>query len=147
MMQSVDRHLAGYDLEPAVRVLTAFMEKLTNWYLRRSRRRFRATGMDADKQSAYRTLFHVIGTYCQVAAPCTPFVSEWIWQEMHAFIAGESKGSIHLTMWPFAHHAYINKKLIAEIAQVRRVIKAAMYLRAKHQIKVKQPLPVLRFKI
>lgn len=62
------------------------MEKLTNRYLRRSRRRFRAEGMDTDKQAAYATLREVLSIYVKVAAPFAPFITEYVWQEMQAFI-------------------------------------------------------------
>jgi isoleucyl-tRNA synthetase len=123
---AVDSHMQTYELEPAVRSLMAFMDKLTNWYLRRSRRRFRAEGMDADKQAAYWTLYEVIGLYAKIAAPFTPFVSEWVWQEMQTFRAKSEEQrakSVHLEYWPLVSDKYINTELIEEIATVRKIIK------------------------
>lgn len=165
MLAEVDTALETYELEPATKALMNFMEKLTNWYLRRSRRRFRASGMDTDKQAAYATLREVLRMYLKVAAPFAPFMTESIWLEMEGFSLtpqpplptiprssslGEGEDvcrSVHLEYRPLGSAKYINETLIDEIATVRKVIKGAMYLRAKHQIKVKQPLQELKFKI
>ena len=100
--------------------------------------------MDEDKKAVYWTLREVLSVYLKVAAPFAPFVTEWIWQEMKKF--GQADGSVHLTHRPLWWEKYINAELSEEIAQVRKIIKWAMYLRAKHQIKVKQPLQELKFR-
>ena len=144
----VDAYVEAYELEPAVRALMACMDNVTNWYLRRSRRRFWASGLDEDKQAAYRTLYTIIWLYAKIAAPFAPFVSEWIWQNMNEFVSWEKdRWSIHLSYWPLKNPMFINQQLMQEISTVRKIIKWAMYLRAKHQIKVKQPLPKLWFSI
>lgn len=112
------------------------MEKLTNRWLRRSRRRFWAEGMSEDKQAVYRTLREVLSIYLKLAAPFAPFVTEWVWQEMNDFRASEDKinppqppfgkegrGSIHLEHRPLYSDKYVNAELSEEIAQVRKVIK------------------------
>lgn len=155
MIDKVDTYLQGYELEPATKALIWLMDKLTNRYLRRSRRRFRAEGMDADKQAAYRTLFEVLWLYCKIAAPFTPFVTEWVWQKMQAFQSWKLKAqsskqnhsSLHLAYRPLTWSTYINQDLMDEVATVRKIIKWAMYLRSRHQIKVKQPLQGLKFKL
>ena len=149
-LATVNSYLAKFEVEPATRYLMSFMDKLTNWYLRRSRRRFRAAGMGADKQQAYYTLFEVIKLYTLMAAPFAPFVTETVWQQMQAFIATANTDvptSVHLEYWPMNGEQYIDDQLIEEIATVRKIIKGAMYVRAKHQIKVKQPLKKLSFKL
>lgn len=96
--------------------------------------------MDADKLAAYETLREVLEIYVRVAAPFAPFITEHIWQHMHAFRGEQASGSVHLTYRPLGTNKYINHTLIEEISTVRSIIKGAMYLRAKHKIKVKQPL-------
>ena len=171
MMAELDQHLESYELEPATKIMMWFMDKLTNRWLRRSRRRFWAEGMDDDKQAVYWTLWEVLSVYLKLAAPFAPFVTEWIRQEMHwykakswklapqdknsgyssskpitSFLDDEGKAkSVHLEYRPLSSEKWINKELSEEITQVRKIIKGAMYLRAKHQIKVKQPLKELRF--
>lgn len=150
MMWEMDQKLAWYELEPATKLLMWFMDKLTNRWLRRSRRRFRAEWMTEDKQAVYWTLREVLSIYLKLAAPFAPFVTEWVWQEMNAFKAKNWKlktESIHLEYRPLHSDKYVNQELSDEIAEVRKIIKWAMYLRAKHQIKVKQPLQELRFKV
>lgn len=147
-VKQVSRALEAYTLEEATQHLISFVEKLTNWYLRRSRRRFWAEEMTDDKQQAYQTLFTVIRTYLQVCAPFIPFVTEHLWQELMQFTHMSSDHpSIHLQSRPLASSLYINEELITEIETVRKIIKGALYLRATHQVKVKQPLPLLQFKI
>jgi len=149
MMSQLDTDLQWYELEPATKTLMWFMDKLTNRWLRRSRRRFWAEWMDDDKQAVYWTLWEVLSIYLKLAAPFAPFVTEWVWQQMQAFKAKNWKlkaESIHLEHRPLLSEKYINQELSDEIAQVRKIIKGAMYLRAKHQIKVKQPLQELKFR-
>lgn len=86
----VDEALAGYHLETATKEVMSFVEKLTNWYLRRSRRRFWTETMDADKMQAYTTLFTVLRTYLQLCAPFIPFVTEQIRQELQQFTSSRS---------------------------------------------------------
>ena len=144
----VDEALAKYYLEEATIYLMSFIDKITNWYLRRSRRRFWTETMTQDKQQAYDTLFTVLRTYLQLCAPFIPFVTEQLWQELGLFTARhEAHPSVHLQSRPVGSPLYINQQLIDEIETVRKIIKGALYLRAKHQIKVKQPLPSLSFRI
>lgn len=144
----VDEALAQYYLEDATIHLMSFIDKVTNRYLRRSRRRFWTETMTQDKQQAYDTLFTIIRTYLQLCAPFIPFVTEQLWQELGAFTTREDgHPSVHLQSRPAASPLYINQQLIDEIETVRKIIKGALYLRAKHQIKVKQPLPSLSFRI
>jgi isoleucyl-tRNA synthetase len=145
---TVDGALRKYTIEEATIHLMSFVDNLTNRYLRRSRRRFRTEEMTDDKQQAYTTLFTVIRTYLQLCAPFIPFVTEQLWQELQAFTStSDAHPSVHLQARPLSSPLYINHQLIDEIETVRKIIKGALYLRAKHQIKVKQPLPSLSFKI
>lgn len=147
-VSAVDTALNAYCLDEATGHLITFIDKLTNRYLRRSRRRFRTEVMTDDKRQAYQTLFTVLRTYLQLCAPFIPFVTEQLRQELQAFThQSVSHPSIHLQSRPVASSYYINQELIEEIETVRKIIKGALYIRAKHQIKVKQPLPSLAFKL
>ena len=146
----VDHYLEACELDAALKSGMEFIEKLTNWYLRRSRRRFRGSEMTTDKHSAYATLFEVLSTYLQMMAPFTPFITEELWQKLQTFVAGkegEKAESLHLSYWPFASEKYIDQQLMEEITTVRKAIKLALFIRSKNKIAVKQPLQKLSIKL
>ena len=149
-LKLVDHYLEACELDAALKSGMEFIEKLTNWYLRRSRRRFRGSEMTTDKHSAYATLFEVLSTYLQMMAPFTPFITEELWQKLQTFVAGkegEKAESLHLAYWPFASEKYIDQQLMEEIATVRKAIKLALFIRSKNKIAVKQPLQKLSIKL
>ena len=149
-LKLVDHYLEAYELDAALKSGIEFIEKLTNWYLRRSRRRFRGSEMTTDKYSAYATLFEVLSTYLQMMAPFTPFITEELWQKLQTFVAGkegEKAESLHLAYWPFASEKYIDQQLMEEITTVRKAIKLALFIRSKNKIAVKQPLQKLGLKL
>ena len=145
----MDDLLQAYNVESATKTLMTFVDKLTNRWVRRSRRRFWAPGMEADKQQAYMTLYSVLHSYLRLAAPCMPFVTEHIRQQLATLTATSMSGhpSIHTDGWPMRHAIYCNQSLMQEVQQVREIITGALYLRAKHQIKVKQPLQSLSVRL
>ena len=110
------------------------MDDLTNWYIRRSRRRFWKSEDDADKNSAYETLYTVLKTLCQVLAPFTPFMPE----EMYRNLTGEE--SVHLTKYPEPDKALYDETLIHEIHLAKNIVSLGLAARAKVKIKVRQPL-------
>ena len=149
-LKLVDHYLEACELDAALKSGMDFIEKLTNWYLRRSRRRFRGSEMTTDKHSAYATLFEVLSTYLQMMAPFTPFITEELWQKLQTFVAGkegEKAESLHLAYWPFASEKYIDQQLMEEITTVRKAIKLALFIRSKNKIAVKQPLQKLGLKL
>ena len=141
-----DELLQKYALDDAIKTTLEFLDKLTNWWLRRSRRRFWANGMDADKNAAYSTLYTVLKTYLQMLAPFIPFVTENLWQKLADF-SPEKVDSIHLTYWPASSELYISPDLMEEIAQVRKIIRLALFVRAKNKVAIKQPLQKLSVKM
>jgi isoleucyl-tRNA synthetase len=150
----VDTHLQHYILDEATKSAMDFMDKLTNRRLRRSRRRFRSNGMNDDKHAAYATLYWVLRRYLQILAPFTPFITEYLRLQLANFITSNHQqssnhpvNSIHLSFRPLANTHYINESLIDEIATVRKIIKLALFVRAKNKIAVKQPLQKLEIKI
>ena len=149
-LASVDEMLRNYAIDSAIKSGTDFIEKLSNRYLRRSRRRFRENGLSADKISAYATIYEVLTTYLKMMAPFTPFVTEHIWLQLEAFSSektDQKSESIHLQAWPFASVYYIDEQLMQEIALVRKAIKLALFIRSKNKIAVKQPLQRLALNI
>lgn len=144
----VEQAMKNYEIDLATKALVKIIDPLSNWYVRRSRRRFWWTWWHADKQAAYTTLFEVMEIVIQLFAPIAPFFTEAIWQEMHAFRGdGQGRWSVHHTTLPVYTPQYIHTTLLEEIETVRKIIKTALYLRATHQVKVKQPLASLWFTV
>lgn len=114
-----------------------FLDNLTNWYIRRSRRRFWKSESDADKLQAYTTLYHVLTTFCQIAAPYMPFITEYIYKAL------TNEESVHLTYYPVSNKETINEDLSATMARVQEIIRIGLSWRARHNIRVRQPLPSL----
>ena len=149
-LANVDDGLRSYAIDSAIKSGTDFIEKLSNRYLRRSRRRFRENGLSADKISAYATIYEVLTTYLKMMSPFTPFVTEHIWIQLQEFSSentDKKSESIHLQSWPFASVHYIDEQLMQEIALVRKTIKLALFIRSKNKIAVKQPLQRLELNI
>ena len=148
-LDNLDQGLRNYNLDGAIKSGIDFIEKLSNRYLRRSRRRFRGHDMTADKHSAYSTLFEVLTTYLQIMAPFTPFITEDLRKRLQSFRGEENQKteSIHLSFWPFTNKLYIDRDLMDEITTVRKAIKLALFIRSKNKIAVKQPLKSLSIRI
>ena len=130
----------AYDLQQAVRPLVQFIDDLTNWYIRRSRRRFWKSEDDADKLRAYETLHAVLLRLCQIAAPFTPFISEEIYRNLRTPGMPES---VHLCDYPLPGALARDEALEAQMAQVQQVVGLARQLRADFNLKVRQPLATL----
>jgi isoleucyl-tRNA synthetase len=122
----------AYDIPNAVKPILPFIEDASNWYVRRSRRRFWKSGDDTDKNNAYRTLHYVLVRLSHVLAPFTPFLAEELYQKL---TGGES---VHLLDWPAAGH--VNELVVQDMETVREYVNAGLSLRAKERMKVRQPL-------
>ena len=131
---SMDAYLVDSYVEP----LLSLMEGLTNWYIRRSRRRFWGSGMSADKQCAYDTLYYVLVNLLKLYAPVAPILSEKLYRNL----TGEK--SVHLAAWPEISEAYANAELLAQVDMVRRVIRQARSIREKQRVKNRQPLSLMQ---
>jgi isoleucyl-tRNA synthetase len=127
-------HMNGYDLQRASNAIYSFVDNLTNWYIRRSRRRFWKSEDDSDKKMAYSTLFEVLTTLCQLIAPFTPFVSE----EIYRNLTGEE--SVHLSDYPKPKEGKADVKLMEEMFIAKTIVSLGLASRAKSKIKVRQPL-------
>ena len=130
--------LRAYELRAATALLAAFVDDLTNWYIRRSRDRFWRAEQDEDKAAAYETLHEVLVTFAKVAAPTVPFLAE----VMYRNLTGE--GSIHLEDWPMPDRGAIDSALNRRMAAVRQAASLGLAARAKAGIKVRQPLAAAR---
>ena len=137
LIADVTAAMDEYDLQRAVRPFVAFIEDLTNWYIRRSRRRFWKSQNDGDKLHAYRTLRYVLVQLSKVAAPFTPFISETIYRNLR----GENDPeSVHLCDFPTARAGARDLKLEQEMAAVQAIVKLGRQLRVDNDLKVRQPL-------
>ena len=129
-----------YDLQQAVRPLVQFLDDLTNWYIRRSRRRFWKSGDDTDKASAYATLHSVLLRLCRIAAPFVPFISEEIYRNLRTPTMPDS---VHLGDDPLPGQWPRDAALDSRMTSVMRAVTLARQLRADRDLKVRQPLAAL----
>lgn len=132
LTQEVEKHMDAYDVPSAMKPILPFIDDASNWYVRRSRRRFWKSEDDGDKQAAYRTLHYVLVRLAHVMAPFTPFLAEELYQKL---TGGES---VHLRDWPETGH--INELVVERMAFVREVINEGLSQRAAGGLKVRQPL-------
>lgn len=132
LITDVDENMLRYDLPNAVKPILPFIDDASNWYVRRSRKRFWKSDNDTDKENAYKTLHYVLIQLSKVMAPFTPFLAEELFQKL---TGGES---VHLLDWPVSGH--VSDKVIHEMASVRGAISEGLNQRALAGIKVRQPL-------
>lgn len=130
--QEVDKHMSGYDLPNAVKPILPFIDDASNWYVRRSRKRFWKSDSDSDKNDAYKTLHYVLTQLSLILAPFTPFLAEELYIKL---TDGES---VHLLDWPEAGH--INELVVQKMHFTRQIISEGLAQRADAGIKVRQPL-------
>ena len=140
LVKSVDAYLNDYKIPETTRVLEEFVDDLSNWYVRRSRERFWAKGMEQDKINAYMTLYTSLVTLCKVAAPMIPFMTEEIYLNIVAGIDKTAPESIHLCDFPVANEAYIDKELEANMDQDLRIVVEARASPNAANIKNRQPI-------
>ncbi|MBM4343015.1 MAG: isoleucine--tRNA ligase [Deltaproteobacteria bacterium] len=137
VVADVNAEMAQYRLYNVIPRVLGFVDDLTNWYIRRSRRRFWKTDDDADKQAAYETLYEVLTTFSRLLAPILPFFAELLFQRLEARDAADS---VHLQRFPQADPAHIDAALEAQMALVRTVARLGRNLRETARINVRQPL-------
>jgi len=128
----------AFDTPRAMREISLFLDDLSNWYVRRSRRRFWKSGDDTDKQQAYETLHYVLITTAQLMAPWTPFVAERVWQSLMKDIPAVPE-SVHLSDWPLAADN-TNQAIVIAMKAVREIVTEGLSQRAAAGVKVRQPL-------
>jgi isoleucyl-tRNA synthetase len=132
LRNDVTENMDKYDLPRALEGVLPMVDDASNWFVRRSRRRFWKSENGADKLQAYKTLHYVLSYLALILAPFTPFLSEELWSKL---IGGES---VHLKDWPEA--GVIDEEVLADMAEVRSQVNEALALRAKNSVKIRQPL-------
>jgi isoleucyl-tRNA synthetase len=140
LIKDVDSALDSYNPTDATRKMEAFIDGLSNWYVRRSRRRFWKSENDADKLSAYQTLYHCLVTLSRLMAPFTPFIAEELYQNLVKSAFPEAKESVHLTDFPAVDESKIDKNLSDDNRLAMRICSLGRAARSKAGIKVRQPL-------
>ncbi|MFQ5575402.1 MAG: isoleucine--tRNA ligase [Anaerolineae bacterium] len=136
----VNHTLQAYDSMAATMTLETFLNDLTNWYIRRSRRRFWKSERDADKNNAYATLYHVLTTLAKLLAPITPFVSEVMHQNLVRSVNPAAPESVHHCDYPQAGPPAGDEPLLEQMALVRQVCSLGLSARSGANLKVRQPL-------
>jgi len=139
---SLDR----FELSGFTKAAESFLDDLSNWYIRRSRRRFWKSQSDTDKASAYATLYHVLLGFCRVVAPVIPFLTEEIYQNLAPAGTVHSRGSVHLEPYPLDTPDSEDEELIAVMAMAQEMVTIGHAARNRAGIKVRQPLNEARFK-
>ena len=140
LVRHVDEGLENYDVTGAARPIQAFVDDLSNWYVRRSRRRFWKSEHDADKAAAYQTLYKVLVTLSKLLAPFMPFMSDAMYQNLVRSADPDAPESVHLTDFPMFNADLIDESLMFDTRLVMRVASLGHAARNKAQIKVRQPL-------
>jgi isoleucyl-tRNA synthetase len=140
LVQKVTDGLENYDPTTTGRAIQDFVDDLSNWYVRRSRRRFWKGEVDEDKTAAYQTLYTCLVTVAKLLAPYTPFVAEAVYQNLVRSVDKAAAESVHLAEWPAADASAINQALMADTRLVMRISSLARAARQKAQMKVRQPL-------
>ncbi len=140
LVRTVDEGLTDYDVTGAARPIQAFVDDVSNWYVRRSRRRFWKSEQDADKAAAYQTLYEVLVTVSKLLAPFMPFVSEAMYQNLVRSVDADVRESVHLVDFPTYDAGLIDESLMFDTRLTMRVASLGHAARNKAQIKVRQPL-------
>lgn len=140
LVKTVDNNLAEYKITETSRILEDFVDELSNWYVRRSRERFWAKGMEQDKINAYMTLYTCLVTLAKCAAPMIPFMTEDIYQNLVRSIDKTAPESVHLCDFPVANEAWINKELEDDMEDVMDVVVIGRACRNAANIKNRQPI-------
>ena len=144
VIEEVNERLADYDAAAATRVLEYFtVEELSNWYIRRNRRRFWKTEADRDKAAAYQTLHEVLTTLCGLLAPFIPFAVEEMYENLVLSVQPDAPVSIHLTDFPVADQAKVDAELNRNMASLLAAVGVGRAARNKASVKVRQPLPTV----
>ncbi len=140
MVQRVTGSLDNYDAYAATLAIEPFIDDLTNWYVRRSRRRFWRSEQDADKNSAYATLYYVLVKLTRTLAPFIPFVTEVMYQNLVCSARSDAFASVHHTMWPEPNPTVVDERLVNQMTRARRVASLGLSARSNAGLKVRQPL-------
>ena len=145
-VKAVDDNLANYRIPEAAKALQSFVDDMSNWYVRRSRERFWAKGMEQDKINAYMTLYTALVTVAKAAAPMIPFMTEDIYQNLVKSIDASAPESIHLCDFPEVHENWIDPKMEEDMADLLEIVVMGRAARNTANIKNRQPIGTMYVK-
>ena len=145
-VKAVDDNLANYRIPEAAKALQSFVDDMSNWYVRRSRERFWAKGMEQDKSNAYMTLYTALVTVAKAAAPMIPFMTEDIYQNLVKSIDASAPESIHLCDFPEVHENWIDPKMEEDMADLLEIVVMGRAARNTANIKNRQPIGTMYVK-
>ena len=140
LVSEVSKLMDSYNPTSAARRIEEFIDDLSNWYVRRNRRRFWKSESDDDKSAAYTTLYQCLVTLSQLLAPFVPFISEELYQNLFRSVNPQARESVHLTDFPIADESKINDKLNSDVKLAMKISSLGRAARAKAGIKVRQPV-------
>ncbi len=140
VVKEVDDDLSGYRIPEAARALDEFVDDMSNWYVRRSRERFWAKGMEQDKINAYMTLYTALVTVSKIAAPMVPFMTEEIYRNLVCSVDKDAPESVHLCDFPAAEESQIDKELEKNMEEVLKIVVMGRACRNTANIKNRQPI-------
>jgi isoleucyl-tRNA synthetase len=147
LVRDVTASFEAYEVYPAAHAIETFVDELSNWYVRRSRRRFWKSGADADKQAAYATLHTCLLTVAKLAAPFTPFVAEELYRNLTGQATGQATAgaaeSVHLAAWPQVDEALLDEALVADTEALLQAVSLGRAARKNAGLKVRLPLSEL----
>jgi isoleucyl-tRNA synthetase len=145
LVRDVTYALETYDVLGATRPIEQFVNQLSNWYLRRSRRRFWKSGSDSDKSAAYATLYEALATVSYLLAPTMPFIADEMYMNLVGSLDPKAAQSVHLANWPEYDPILINEKLNRDMSLVMKLTSLGHAARNKGNRKVRQPLSEIAF--
>ncbi len=143
LVRDVTAMLDDYDIHGPARALENFVDDLSNWYVRRNRRRFWKSADDADKRAAYHTLYTCLTTVARLLAPFAPYLPEAMYQNLVARVDPTAPTSVHLASWPEVDLERIDEELLADTAQLQAVVSLGRAARRTAGLRVRQPLAEL----
>src|SRR5262245_48584042 len=141
-----NERLDNFDAAAVTREVEKFIDDLSTWYVRQSRRRFWKSEDDADKAAAYQTLYDVLVTLTQLMAPIMPFTAEEMYQNLVRSVDAQAPESVHLCAYPQVQPAWQDQQLVGDVATLRRIVSLALSARNDANLKVRQPLSRLLVK-
>jgi len=147
LIRDVTNAMDSYDVPGATRPIEEFINTLSKWYLRRSRRRFWKSDSDGDKHAAYSTLYEALTTIAQLLAPTMPFLAEELYQNLILSVDPDAQMSVHMTDWPEHDPAVVDQQLNQDMALVMRLVSLGHAARNKAELKVRQPLSEVAFSV
>ena len=138
-IKQVDEYLDEYEPTKAAREVEDFVEELSNWYIRRNRRRFWKEGKSLDKTAAYQTLFECLLSLAKMMSPIAPFIGEWLYQRLNE-VTGKDEQSVHISFYPAVEETAIDKQLEHRMDIARTISSVVLRIRNQIDVNVRQPL-------